>query len=152
MSYKLTPIISNTFTPLPDRPGVYQRVRHTGNHVYARWDGKHWHCGRWDRRQAAAVEAVSDCQATEVLESGRVKRPAYYVGWRGIVKAGFTAVAAVALAGCADTRIFENRLMCNLDGSGGVIVSRYGGVGIASNIADEDIRRVCAAAKPGVSQ
>ncbi len=81
---------------------------------------------------------------------GRVVHPNIFKGWFGLKAA--TIAAAVALAGCADTRIFENRLMCNLDGSGGVIVSRYGGVGIASNIADEDIRRVCAAAKPGVSQ
>ena len=61
----------------------------------------------------------------------------------------FVALCA-ALSGCANSTMFENRLMCNLDGSGGVVVSRWGGFGIASNIADEDIKRVCAAQQKGI--
>lgn len=52
-------------------------------------------------------------------------------------------VLVILFSGCADSKLFENRLMCATDGSGAVVVSRWGGFGFASNLSDADVRAVC---------
>lgn len=52
-------------------------------------------------------------------------------------------VLLVLLSGCASRGLFENRVSCSLDGTHGQIVSRWGGFGIASDLAPEDAARVC---------
>ena len=52
-------------------------------------------------------------------------------------------VMAVLFSGCADSKLFENRLMCTTDGSGAVVVSRWAGFGFASNLSDADVIAVC---------
>lgn len=52
-------------------------------------------------------------------------------------------VLLVLLSGCASRGLFENRVSCSLDGAHGQIVSRWGGFGIASDLAPEDAARVC---------
>jgi len=51
--------------------------------------------------------------------------------------------ACFLLSGCASGKLFENRLMCTTDGTGAVVVSRWAGFGIASNLSDDDVRAVC---------
>jgi len=52
-------------------------------------------------------------------------------------------ILALLFSGCADSKLFENRLMCSTDGTGAVVVSRWGGFGFASNLSDADVRAVC---------
>lgn len=59
------------------------------------------------------------------------------------------ALALLALlSACASEGMFSNRLMCRLDGSGAVIVSRWGGFGIASDVVAADAARICTKAPP----
>ena len=52
-------------------------------------------------------------------------------------------VLVILFSGCADSKLFENRLMCTTDGSGAVVVSRWAGFGFASNLSDADVIAVC---------
>ena len=52
------------------------------------------------------------------------------------------------LTACATEGMFSNRLMCRLDGTGAVIVSRWGGFGIASDVVAADAARICTKAPP----
>jgi len=59
-------------------------------------------------------------------------------------KLSFAFIAlCFSLSGCASGKLFENRLMCTTDGTGAVVVSRWAGFGIASNLSDDDVRAVC---------
>lgn len=56
-------------------------------------------------------------------------------------------LAAVALSGCASFKgQFANRAACTLDGKQMLVASMYGPIGIASKVAEEDARVVCAPA------
>ena len=63
---------------------------------------------------------------------------------REVKARGVLAAAALLLAGCNGT-LLENRAVCTLDGSGAWVVSRYGPVGLASQLAGADARVICAA-------
>lgn len=71
------------------------------------------------------------------------------------ITAASVLVAALS-AGCADTGALgarlQNRLVCTASGDKAMVVSEYGPVGIASNIADADGVLVCASMRaPPVS-
>jgi hypothetical protein len=51
--------------------------------------------------------------------------------------------AALALAGCSSARWLENRVVCTVDGSESHVVSKWGPVGIAGRIADDDAKVLC---------
>lgn len=69
----------------------------------------------------------------------------HHVGARltAVCMAVIVLAVLFALSGCADSRMFGNRIMCNMDGTGAVVVSQWGGFGFASNLSETDVRAVC---------
>ena len=54
------------------------------------------------------------------------------------------ALLALALTGCANTpKWLENRLTCTVAGGEALVVSRWGPIGIAADIASEDAKVIC---------
>ncbi len=56
-------------------------------------------------------------------------------------------VVLLALAGCGTSTTFENRAVCTLDRSSAFVVSRYGPLGISSELAKADVAALCLGAK-----
>ncbi len=54
-----------------------------------------------------------------------------------------TLFLALSLAGCADTRFLENRIVCTVDKQHAHAVSVWGPFGISSRIAASDAAIVC---------
>ncbi len=57
------------------------------------------------------------------------------------------AAVLLALAGCGTATTFENRAVCTLDGTSAFVVSRYGPLGISSELAKADVAALCLGAK-----
>lgn len=49
----------------------------------------------------------------------------------------------VCFTGCASNGLFENRVHCTMDGNRAVVVSKWGGFGIASELTNDDARAIC---------
>ena len=49
-------------------------------------------------------------------------------------------ILCVLLSGCAQ---FENRVACTVDKSQALYVSKYGPIGVASEIAKQDAKAIC---------
>ena len=62
----------------------------------------------------------------------------FFIAW-GIVAA--VTLALLFLSGCGTA--FENRVTCTPDGKA-YLVSKYGGVGVASELSDKDAAIICA--------
>lgn len=52
-------------------------------------------------------------------------------------------LVAFLLSGCA-SHLFDNRVMCTLDGSQAIVNSNWGGFGISSVLTDADAAALCA--------
>lgn len=53
------------------------------------------------------------------------------------------AMASAMLSGCGSTKMLENRIACTVDKSEAHVVSKWGPLGIASEIAKADATVVC---------
>lgn len=53
------------------------------------------------------------------------------------------AMASTLFSGCGSTKMLENRIACTVDKSEAHVVSKWGPVGIASQIAQADAAVVC---------
>jgi hypothetical protein len=52
-------------------------------------------------------------------------------------------LAAMLLTGCSNTRWLENRVACTVDGKEAHVVSKWGPVGIAAQVAQADAQVLC---------
>ncbi len=52
-------------------------------------------------------------------------------------------LSVVLLSGCASSKLLENRLACSMDRSELYVVSKYGPIGISTEIAKADAAVVC---------
>lgn len=101
------------------------------------------------------VTAPPPPPSTSILPNGEPRPPLYIPGGqKGSISLGLytiliigTLVIVACCSGCASfgQGQFENRIVCTVAGDGGFVVSRYGQIGIASEIAEQDSKIICAA-------